>query len=393
MNGGPLSGIRVLDLSRVLAAPYATMALGELGAEVIKVERPPDGDETRQWSPPFIGTESTYFLAINRNKRSIALDFENVEDRALVEELAVGWADVIVENFKPGTLERWGLGLDRLRQANARLVTATVRGYPVGDNRPGYDFVIQAGGGLMSITGPVTGEPSKVGVAVADILAGLFLVAGIEAALVRRERTGRGNHVDVSLWESQLAALTTVVQGYLSTGTPPQRWGNAHAQLMPYQTFKTQEGWMAIGVGNNQQFAQLCQVVGHEEWSQDARFRTNPERVAHRTELESLLASVFMQKSTQYWSERLESQGIPHAPLRTVPEALDFAQEAGHDLIGQVAHETLGGLAQIRMPWRFADSETGMGLAPPTLDQHRDEVMALVRTLRQNRKDENDRHE
>lgn len=393
MSEGALSGIRVLDLSRVLAAPYATMALGELGAEIIKVERPVDGDETRQWGPPFVGTESTYFLGINRNKRSIALDFENPDDRALVEELALGWADVVVENFKPGTLERWGLGLNRLRQVNPRLVTATVRGYPAGDNRPGYDFVIQAGTGLMSVTGPASGEPYKVGVAVADIMTGLFLLAGIEAALVRRERTGFGDHVEVSLWESQLAALATVVQGYLSTGTPPKRWGNAHAQLMPYQTFKTQDGWLAIGVGNNRQFAQLCQVIGHTEWSQDVRFRTNPERVDHRSELEALLSSAFVQKPTQYWLERLESDGIPHAPVRTVPEALDFAQEAGHALIGQVDHETLGSLSQIRMPWRFEESQTGMSLAPPTLDQHRDEVIALVRTLRQNRKDDRNRYE
>ncbi len=211
-SSGPLAGIHVLDLSRVLAAPYATMALGELGADVIKVERRPDGDETRQWGPPFVGGESAYFLGVNRNKRSIALDLRTPDDQELVRTLAVEWADVVVENFRPGTLERWNLGLESLRDANPRLVTATVRGYPEGDDRPGYDFIIQAGSGLMSITGEPEGQPAKVGVAVADITTGLFLLSGIEAALYRRERTGRGDHVTVSLWESQMAWLTNVAQ-------------------------------------------------------------------------------------------------------------------------------------------------------------------------------------
>lgn len=387
MKSGPLADVHVLDLSRVLAAPYATMALGDLGADVIKVERAPDGDETRQWGPPFVEGESTYFLAINRNKQSVALDLTVAPDQALVRDLALNWADVVVENFRPGTLERWGLGLEDLRGANPRLITATVRGYPAGDDRPGYDFVIQAGSGLMSITGPQDGQPYKVGVAVADIITGLFLVSGIEAALYRRERTGRGDHVEVSLWGSQLAALATVVQGYVATGRDPVRWGNAHAQLAPYQTVPTRDGWLAVGVGNDHQFRALCVVLGHPEWGEDGRFVTNPSRVGHRGELEDLLSTVFRTESTQSWMVKLEAAEVPSAPVRTIPEALNVAREAGHGLMGTVVHDTIGALEQVRLPWRFQESAVEMRCAPPTLDQHHQTVLDLVDRIRRERKD------
>lgn len=383
MAGGPLAGIHVLDLSRVLAAPYATMALGELGADVIKIERQPDGDETRQWGPPFVSGESTYFLSINRNKRSIALDLASAEDQAIVRDLALRWADVVVENFKPGTLERWGLGLAHLRESNPRLITASVRGYPAPDDRPGYDFVIQAGSGLMSITGPADGEPYKVGVAVTDITTGLFLLSGIEAALFRRERTGRGDHVEVSLWGSQLAGLSNVAQSYLSTGHPPRRYGNAHAQLAPYQTLRTGDGWLALGVGNDRQFQALCDVLGHPEWRKDSRFRTNPDRVAARDILVPLLEETLVTQPTADWISRLEAAGVPAGPVRSVPEALDHAEQAGHGILGQVSHASLGELTQVHLPWRFVESPAAMAAGPPVLDQHRSEILALVRDIRQ----------
>lgn len=382
MTGGPLTGIHVLDLSRVLAAPYATMALGELGADVIKVERQPGGDETRQWGPPFLSGESTYFLSINRNKRSIALDMSQSADRAIVRDLALLWADVVVENFKPGTLERWGLGLAEMRALKPGLVTATVRGYPDPDDRPGYDFVIQAGSGLMSITGPIDGDPSKVGVAVADITTGLFLVTGIEAALYQRERTGRGDHVTVSLFESQLAWLANVGQSYLSTGSPPQRYGNAHAQLAPYQTLRTKDGLIAIGVGNDGQFRALAVLMGHPEWAEDVRFRTNPDRVRHREDLVRTLEAVLMRSPTHEWVALLEDGGVAAGPVRTIPEALEHAQQRGHGVVGAVEHQTLGSLNQIRLPWHFDEHPAQMGAAPPVLDQHRDEILALIADLR-----------
>lgn len=386
-SGGPLADIHVLDLSRVLAAPYATMALGELGADVIKIERSPDGDETRQWGPPFVSGESAYFLSTNRNKRSIALDMARDDDRAVVRDLALGWADVVVENFKPGTLERWELGLEQLRAANPRLVTASVRGYPHGDDRPGYDFVIQAGSGLMSITGPADGDPSKVGVAVADVATGLFLLSGIEAALYRRERTGCGDHVEVSLWESQLAWLINVGQSYLLTGRQPERQGNAHAQLAPYQTLRTGDGWIAIGIGNDHQFTALCRVLGHPEWALDSRFRTNPDRVRHRADLETLLEAALDSASTAHWTARLEQEQIPASPVRTIPEALADAEQRGHGVVENMAHPTVGPLPQVRLPWRFQETEARPSSPPPVIDQDRREILGLVERIRQQRKD------
>jgi crotonobetainyl-CoA:carnitine CoA-transferase CaiB-like acyl-CoA transferase len=388
MSSGLLAGVRVLDLSRVLAAPYATMALGDLGADVIKVERAPDGDETRQWGPPFVAGESTYFLGINRNKRSIALDLKAPHDQQIIRDLALNWADVVVENFRPGTLEGWDLGLADLRRSNDRLITATVRGYPPGDDRPGYDFVIQAGTGLMSITGPSEGPPSKVGVAVADITTGLFLLGAVTAALYRRERTGRGEHVCVSLWESELAQLATVVQGYLSTGMEPRRWGNAHAQLAPYQTFSTKDGWIAVGVGNDGQFAALCETLGGAVHADDPRFATNPERVTHRDELEHLLNQAFAQAETAVWVQRLEAKGVPVGPVRTVPQALRHASEKGHELFEAVHHHRLGKLEQLRLPWHFDENPTTIRRPPPTLDEHRLEILALVQQIRAARKDD-----
>lgn len=385
-SGGPLEGINVLDLSRVLAAPYATMALGELGATVIKVERSPNGDETLQWGPPFVAGQSAYFLATNRNKHSIALDLNDPPDRAIVRDLALLWADVVVENFKPGTLKRWGLALEDLRQENPRLITASVRGYPSPDDRPGYDFVIQAGSGLMSITGAPEGEPSKVGVAVSDITTGLFLLSGIEAALYRRERTGQGDHVEVSLWGSQMAWLTNVAQSYLVTGQSPQRYGNAHAQLAPYQTVRTQNGWLALGVGNDRQFGQLCRVLGHPQWADDQRFGTNPDRVAHRQQLIEQLESVFATAPTEYWTEQLEAAGVPAGPVRTIPEALADAKERGHQITGIVRHSTIGELEQLHLPWHFSQSAARMSTAPPVLDEHRVHVLQWVETIRKQKK-------
>lgn len=388
----PLENVRVLDLSRVLAGPFATMALGELGADVIKVERRLGGDETRQWGPPFVAGESTYFLSANRNKRSIALDLGNPDDQAVVRTLAEGWADVVVENFKPHTLERWGLGLESLRQRNLRLITASLRGYPVPDDRPGYDFVIQAASGLMSITGPVDGEPFKVGVAVSDLTAGLFLLSGILAALYQRERTGQGDHLDVSLFGAQMAGLVNVVQSHLITGKAPQRYGNAHAQLAPYQTVHTADGMMALGVGNDSQFETLCRILDHPEWADDPRFRTNPARVAHRDDLIACLEAVLQRRTTGEWVGALEGAGVPAGPVRTIPEVIDDAETTGKDLVETVEHPGVGRYRAIRLPWTFSRHSCSRAMPPPRIDEHREEILRLVETIHQSVREE-DHHE
>lgn len=392
-SGGPLEGVNVLDLSRVLAGPYATMALGELGADVIKIEREKSGDETRQWGPPFVSGESAYFLSINRNKRSLALDLSKDAHQLVVRDLALHWADVVVENFKPGTLEHWNLSLESLRRDNPRLITASVRGYPVGDDRPGYDFVIQAGSGLMSLNGPPSGEPFKVGLAVSDITTGLFLLSGIEAALYRRELSGRGDHVGVSLWESQMAWLTNVAQSYLMTGEAPGRYGNAHPQLAPYETFQAADGFLAIGVGNDGQFRRLCAVLQHAEWCQDARYATNPARVRYRKALVDTLQAVLKEKSVQEWVQLLEAEGIPSGPVRTIPEALEDAAHRGQDMVKHVRHARLADLPLVQLPWHFQHSPISMKSPPPTLDEHHDEIMTLWESIRTSGKEPDQVHE
>jgi len=364
-SDGPLAGIKVLDLSRVMAGPYATMALGELGAEVLKVERPGGGDDTRQWGPPFVAGESTYFLSANRNKDSVVRDLQDPRHQAWIRERALHWADVVVENFRPGTLEKWGLGLDALREANPRLITASVRGYPPGDDRPGYDFVMQAGSGLMAITGPVDGEPSKVGVPIVDLVAGLFLLSGIQAALLARSRTGQGQHVSVSLWEAGMAILSNVAQSTLATGQPPGRLGNAHPQLAPYQTVRVADGQIALAVGNDRQFQALAVALGHPEWASDARFATNPNRVRHRQALIELLESVLVTQTRESWLARLEAAGVPAGPVRTVPEALAYDATRGYGSVISVDHPTVGSLPVVRLPWHFSETPSAVRQAPP----------------------------
>ncbi len=375
--GTSLEGIHVLDLSRVLAAPYATMALGELGAEVIKIERPGTGDETRQWGPPFWGDQAAYFLSTNRNKRSCEADLSTPEGQDLVRTLATQWADIVIENFKPGTLQRYHLALADLRQANPRLITATLRGYPEGDDRPGYDFVMQAATGLMSLTGPVDQEPSKVGIAVADITAGLFLLSGVLAALVTRYETGFGQHVGVSLFDAQLAWWVNVGMAHLVTGDAPRRWGNAHAQLAPYETFEALDGHLALAVGNDRQFLALCQLLGHPAWAVNPLYATNPARVRHRENLHALLQAEIGQNTVVHWVEAMSRCDVPSGPVRTVPEALAWREQFSPPMHGWVE-----GIPQMFLPWRFSASTVKPHTPPPRLGEHTQEVLALYEKLR-----------
>lgn len=372
-----LEGVRVLDLSRVLAAPYATMALGELGAEVIKIERPGIGDETRQWGPPFWGDLAAYFLSTNRNKRSCEADLSTPEGQDLVRTLAIEWADILIENFKPGTLEKYHLALEDLRKANPRLITATLRGYPEGDDRPGYDFVMQAATGLMSLTGPSDGEPFKVGIAVADITAGLFLLSGVLAALVSRYETGYGQHVGVSLFDAQLAWWVNVGMAHLVTGDTPHRWGNAHAQLAPYEIFEALDGHLALAIGNDRQFRSLCQLLGYPDWADDRRYATNPARVRHRENLHELLQAIIGKDTVERWVDAMSRSDVPSGPVRTVPEAL-----AWRDQFAPPMHGVVDGIPQMFLPWRFSAFAVGPKTPPPRLGEHTQEVLALYEKLR-----------
>lgn len=318
----PLQGIRVLDLSRVLAGPYCTMVLGDLGADVIKVESP-EGDETRGWGPPFAAGESAYYLCVNRNKRSIVVDFKTAEGGAILQRL-IKQSDVLVENFRPGTLPRFSLDFESASVINPNLIYCSITGFgqtgPLRD-KPGYDFMIQAMGGLMSFTGEPDGEPMKVGVAVADLFAGQNAVIAILAALQARTFTGKGQHLDISLFDSQLAMLANVASNYLVSGNLPKRHGNAHANIVPYQSFQASDAWFILAVGSDRQFEKLCGVIGKWGFVSDERFAANSERVTHRDELIAILKPIFLQRTADEWLSALENAGIPCGPINTLDKA------------------------------------------------------------------------
>ena len=355
--------MRVLDLSRVLAGPYCTMLLSDLGAEVVKVERPGEGDETRSWGPPFAGGEAAYFLAVNRGKRSVAVDLARPEGREIVLRLARS-ADVVVENFRAGTAERLGVGYEELSRENPDLVYCSITGF--GSERPGYDFVIQAESGLMAITGEEDGPPLKVGVAVVDVLAGYAAATAILGALLERDRSGRGAHLEISLLDTALSALVNVAQSTLVTGTDARRFGNAHSSIVPYQTFAAADGDVAVAAANDGLFERLCAAVGRPALAEDERFRTNDRRVEHREELVAELSAVFAARSSGEWVELLDTAGVPAGKVRGVREALGDARTV------TVEHPSAGALPLVASPVGPAEPP----LPPPLLGQHTREVLA-----------------
>jgi CoA:oxalate CoA-transferase len=371
-GSAPLAGVRVADLSRVLAGPYCTMVLADLGAEVVKVERPEGGDETRGWGPPFAGGEAAYYLSVNRGKRSCALDLSQAEGRALALELCAG-AHVVIENFKVGGAERLGVGYDEVRERNPRVVYCSITGFgserrPSG--RPGYDFVAQAESGLMSITGPEEGPPYKVGVALVDVLAGLHAAAAVLAAL----HAGDGAHIEVPLLDSGLAGLVNVAQNALVTGNEPERHGNAHPNIVPYQDFETSSGRIAVAAANDGLFRSLCAAMGLEELGSDARFATNAARVEHRSELVPVLEKRFRERPAEDWLRELDAAGVPAGKVRSVPDALAAAAAAGRPATVTVEHPTAGALELVGSPiWGATPPET---TPPPLLGQHTAEVLA-----------------
>ncbi|HEX9331971.1 MAG TPA: CaiB/BaiF CoA-transferase family protein [Anaerolineales bacterium] len=382
----PLNGIRVLDLSRVLAGPYCTMVLGDLGAEVIKVESL-KGDETRAWGPPFAGEangESAYYLCINRNKRGIAVDFKTDEGRVIILELAKQ-SDVLVENFRPGTLSRFSLDFESISVINPNLIYCSITGFgqtgPLRD-KPGYDFMIQAIGGLMSITGEPESEPMKVGVAVADLFAGQNAVIAILAALQARNQTGKGQHLDISLFDSQIGMLANVASNYLISGNLPKRYGNAHANIVPYQSFQASDAWFVIAVGNDKQFEKLCRVISstgmlRNKWElvSDTRFVTNASRVENRDELIALLKPIFLEKTANEWLSAFETVGIPCGPINTLDKVFAEPQVAAREMLIEMDHLTIGRLPLVGSPLKFSDTPVEYKLPPPRIGEHTEDVL------------------
>jgi crotonobetainyl-CoA:carnitine CoA-transferase CaiB-like acyl-CoA transferase len=371
---GPLDGILVADFSRVLAGPLASMTLGDLGADVIKVERPDGGDDTRAWGPPWRDGESTYFLGLNRNKRSLALDLGDPADVELARELGTR-ADVLIESFRPGLMARWGLDGDALRERNPGLVSCSITAFGSGAGAalPGYDFLLQAMGGLMSITGEPDGRPLKVGSAVVDLICGLLAVNGIQAALLERARTGRGRHVEVSLMDAALTSLLNQGSGWVAGGRVPGRMGNRHPSIVPYETFAAADRPFAVAVGNDRLFARLCEAVGRPELPADPRYATNEARVAHRDALGELLAASFAASDAAHWVGALRAAGVPAGLINGVDEAWALAEELGMEPVAEV-----DGVPLAQPPLRLDGERPAIRHRPPRLDEHGEELRAWL---------------
>lgn len=377
-RAAPLAGKRVLDLSRVLAGPWCTMILADLGADVVKVEHPRGGDDTRQWGPPYAGGEAAYYLCANRNKRSIAIDIATAEGQEIVRSLAAK-ADILVENYKAGGLERYGLGYDAIAALNPRLVYCSISGYgresPLAQ-RPGYDYVIQAEGGLMAITGEAEGEPMKVGVAVADLFTGMAAVQAVLAAVIAAERDGLGQHVDLALYDCQLAMLANVGSAHLVSGREPARYGNGHPNVVPYQPFDTSDGKVVIAVGNDRQFAAFCTLLGAPELAGEPAFATNAARVENRAGLLRELGPRVAARSTAYWLEGLRRAGVPCGAVRSVSEALTAPEARARDMVQEIEHPTAGRVRLVGSPLKLGRTPTVSPSAPPLLGEHGDEILA-----------------
>ena len=374
---GPLDNVRVLDLTRVVAGPYCAMFLGDLGAEVVKVEQPGAGDDTRGWGPPFTGGESAYYLCINRNKKSLTLDLKSPEGVELLRRLATA-ADVVIENFRPGTMERLGLGEKELREINPRLIYASLTGFgadgPMSD-WPGYDLIVQAWGGLMSITGTPEGEPVKVGVAIIDLVAGLMLGKAIAAALFAREKIGVGQRIDTSLLEAEVASLINVGSNYLIGGKLPSRWGNAHPNIVPYQNFKTVNGYFVLGVASETIWRRFCQAIARTDLTDDPRFANNSQRVQNRTALIALLAEIFLSRNNEAWLKLLNDAEVPCAPVQTIDKVFQAPQVLHRDMLVEVEHPTAGKLPMAGIPVKFSVTPASVRLPPPLLGEHNREIL------------------
>jgi len=380
----PLSNIRVLDMSRILAGPWAGQLLGDYGADVVKIERPGEGDDTRQWGPPWLGDlrggESAYFLSTNRNKRSVTVNISEPKGQQLIRDLA-GNADVLIENYKVGTLSRYGLGPEELLAENPRLVYCSISAFGQSGSRasePGYDAMIQASAGLMSITGPAgenTEGPQKVGVAIADIMAGMYATTAVLAALNAREVSGVGQHIDVPLYDSQVAWLANQNMNYLIGGTTPKRMGTAHPNLVPYQAISTRDGRLMLAVGNDRQFAALAECVGHPELANDKRFARNSDRIANRLELLRLLDAPFSRQTTAFWLNELSQRGVPAGPINTIEQVLTNSHAEERGLVRYLTNAHGQQVPTVSNPVDFSATPVSYKKAPPLLGEHTEEVL------------------
>jgi crotonobetainyl-CoA:carnitine CoA-transferase CaiB-like acyl-CoA transferase len=374
---GPLAGLTIVDLTRVLSGPYCTMLLADMGARVIKIEHPGRGDDTRAWGPPFVGEESAYFLSINRNKESVTLDFKSAEGRRILNQL-ISTADALVENFRPGVMGRLGLDYAALKDRHPRLVCCSISGF--GQDGPrrdhaGYDAVIQAEGGLMSVTGDADGRAFRVGVAVTDMVAGLLAAQGIVLALFARERTGRGQQVDISMFDGVISLLSYHASIYLSTGAESRRVGNRHVTIAPYDTFPAADGELFLAVGNDDQFQRFCRAAGLQKLLEEERFSTNPRRVANEAALKEIIEPVMRTRARAEWIAAFADAGVPCGAVRTVPEALSDPQVSARRMIEAVEHAVLGSMKVLGTPIKLSDTSAAVRTAPPTLGQHTDKVL------------------
>lgn len=380
----PVGDIRVLDMSRALAGPYCTMMLGDLGADVIKVEQPGQGDESRGWGPPFVGKpyesypgESTYYLSINRSKRSITVNLKSPEGSQIIKQL-VAASDVLVENFRTGTLDKMGLGYEHLRVINPRLVYCSITGYgrtgPYAE-KPGYDFVIQAEGGVMGLTGPIEGPPYRVGISIIDITTGMFAATAILAALRAREFTGEGQLVDLSLLDTSAAILANMASNYLIGGVEPRRMGNAHINIAPYEVFLARDRWFVLGSANARQWDMLCEVIGKPELKSDPRFATNQDRVINREALAEALNEAFATRDARDWIENLQQVGIPSGVINNLHDVFNHPQAQVREMRIEIEHPTAGMLSFPGFPYKMSQTPAEAHRPPPLLGEHTDEVL------------------
>lgn len=371
-----LSGIKVLDLCRVVSGPFATMHLGDLGADVVKIEDPRIGDESRRYGPPFVNGESAYFLSVNRNKRSCAIDLKSPAGRDAVIALA-RVADVVIDNFRPGTLDRWGLNYEAMSSGNPRLIQCSISGFGrtgPDANRPGYDLILQGESGVMDITGDIDGPPMKVGTSIADLVTGLYASQAVLAALMKREKRGTGGRVDVSMLDAMASLLTFNAGMYFASGESPKRRGNVHPTISPYETFEASDGWFNLGVANDKFWSLFCDVIGRKDIEDDPRFDTAPRRAANRATLAGILRAILQSQPRQHWLTVLGGAGIPCGAIRTVGEVCEAPQLIHRDMVQTVTHRVAGEVKFVARPLRFDDKPPAPSTPPPTLGEHTVEV-------------------
>lgn len=384
---GPLQGVKVLDLTRVLAGPWASQLCADYGADVIKVERPKSGDDTRRWGPPFLQNEhgaesadSAYFCSANRNKRSITVDLSHLQGQEVIRDLVAN-SDVLLENFKVNDLKRYGLDYESLHDINPRLIYCSISAYGQSGSRasePGYDAMIQASAGLMSITGEpeaTGGRPQKVGVAIADLMAGMYAASAVLAALFAREGNGKGQHIDLALYDSQVAWLANQNMNYLVGGESPQRYGSGHPNLVPYQAFPTADGYLMLAVGNERQFVSCAQCLGHSEWAADDRFATNAARLANRQLLVQEMSEIFQQRSTNAWLELFKDIKVPAGPINSIGQVFESPYAQERELVQHLPHPVAGTVPTVANPVHFSETPVSYRMAPPVLGEHTDAVL------------------